>query len=116
MDDASTISEATQLQILTRRFKALEATHKKTEAILAGQRELAETQATQIKNMDAELDRYRSESFKHNQQYTKPDIPFDGMTIVDLWNEYKAVKTRIVRLENRLDELFEIEDEEGKDD
>lgn len=116
MDNATAVSEATQLQILTRRYKALEATHEKTEAILASQRELAEAQATQIKNMDAELDRYRSESFRRSQQYKEPDIPFKGMTIMDLWREYKEVQTRIMRLENCLDELLETEDEEGESD
>ena len=38
------------------------------------------------------------------------------MTIMDLWREYKEVQTRIIRLENRLDELLETEDEEGESD
>ena len=44
----------------------------------------------------------------------EPDIPFKGMTIMDLWREYKEVQTRIIRLENRLDELLETEDEEAR--
>ena len=35
---------------------------------------------------------------------------------MDLWREYKEVQTRIIRLENRLDELLETEDEEGESD
>ena len=46
----------------------------------------------------------------------EPDIPFKGMTIMDLWREYKEVQTRIIRLENRLDELLETEDEAGEND
>ena len=35
---------------------------------------------------------------------------------MDLWREYKEVQTHIMRLENRLDELLETEDEEGESD